>query len=265
MLMLLRRLLARHPVDIPQDLWDGQLRALPLLGRLDAGATARLRALSGRFLAQKRMVGVAGLALTPPMQMHIATQACLPILHLGLHWYRGWSGIVVYPCAFRVRRTEHDEMGIAHEMDDTLTGESWDGGPVVLSWEDAAATLPANVVIHEFAHKLDLLDGAADGMPPFDARLHPGLERAHWQRVRDDAYQRLCAELDLVESELPPSIDPDGPQADPYYARLPLDPYAATDAAEFFAVSSETYFMAPERLRDAFPEWHGLLQRFYRG
>jgi Mlc titration factor MtfA (ptsG expression regulator) len=275
MLGTLQRYLFGRSVEIPEALWAEELRALPLLHQLDAPVLQRLRALCGRFLAEKTMIGAAGLQLSAPMELHIATQACLPILHLGLRWYRGWRGIVVYPAAFRVRRKVHEESGLVHEIDADLTGEAWKGGPVVLSWEAAAADPlrssdrphgPAsNVVIHEFAHKLDLLDGDADGTPPFDRRVHGDLDRATWQKVLDDAFERFCAELDLVEGEIAPNVDPDSVDADRYYAHLPLDPYAATDTAEFFAVSSEAYFLRPEQIRAAFPPWYELLHRFYRG
>jgi len=246
-----------------------------LLGQRDPTERELLRALCARFLTQKTMTGVAGLQLTAPMALHIATQACLPILRLGLHWYQGWSGIVVYPAAFRVRRQLHDAIGLVQDVDLDLSGEAWEGGPVVLSWQDAAmpdagAARPtgphaSNVVIHEFAHKIDLLDGQADGTPPFDPRLHPSLQRRHWQRTLHDAYERFCAEVELVESEIPRDVDPESAEADRYYAHLPLDPYAGTDHAEFFAVSSEAYFLRPTQIGAAFPLWYELLERFYRG
>ena len=85
---------------------------------------------------------------------------------------------MVYPGDFRVRRSEVDEDGVLHEWDDELAGEAMPGGPVVLSWDAAAHDPAINVVIHEFAHKLDMLSGAADGMPP----LHAGMDRARLAR-----------------------------------------------------------------------------------
>jgi len=265
----LQRLLTRSVPPIPDIDWAAQLRALPLLQALDPAAQARLRGLCAQFLAHKRFAGAAGLDLTDAMRLHIAAQACLPVLNLGLQWYRGWSGIVVYPAAFRVRRQVHDDDGLVHDMDAELSGEAWEGGPVVLSWEDAGpggdrgAPHAANVVIHEFAHKLDLLDGVADGIPPFSRSLHPDLDRQVWAAALDDAFERFCAGVDLAEDDIPPDVDPESDAADAWYARLPLDPYAATDPAEFFAVSSEALFLSATRLRDAFPQWHSLLQRFY--
>ena len=119
-------------------------------------------------------------------------------------------------------------------------------------------------MIHEFAHTLDLLDGDANGAPPLDRRLHAGMRAHDWAAARDDAYERFCAEVDLLEHEMPADMNPDSPAADALYARLPLDPYAASDPAEFFAVSSEALFLAPAPLEAAFPHWHAQLRRFYR-
>jgi MtfA peptidase len=269
MFSALRRRLAGPAPAIAEPLWLAQVARLKLLQSWSVDDLARLRALCAQWLAQKSISGAAGLEVDEAMRVHIAAQACIPIFHLGLAWYRGWHGIVVYPGAFRVRRVEHDEDGLAHDVEKDLSGEAMSGGPVVLSWEDArdqgdATSAPGNVVIHEFAHKLDMLDGIADGRPPFSRQLHPGLDPARWMAVLEDAFERFCAEVDLVESEIPRDLDPDSEQADPYYANLPLDPYAASDHAEFFAVSSEHFFVDRERLQTYFPDWCGLLERFYR-
>jgi Mlc titration factor MtfA (ptsG expression regulator) len=256
-------------VEIPAPLWEGAVAELAFLRRLDTSDRAGLRELCGRLLATKVMTGAGGLELTAPIQVAIAAQACLPILKLGIDWYRGWSGIVVYPSEYVAPRRVQDETGLVHEFDETAAGEAWDAGPVIVSWTQdqggPAAGDPAfNVVIHEFAHKLDLLNGEADGLPALDRRVHAGLEPHHWRRVLDDAFQRFGAAVDLIELELPADVDPESDAADRYYAHLALDPYAAQDEAEFFAVSSETFFVDPQRLRDAFAEWYELLSCFYR-
>jgi len=255
-------------IGIPLPLWDRVLADLPFLQRFNGVTRPDLRELSGRLLATKVMTGAGGLELDARIQVAIAAQASLPILKLGIDWYRGWSGIIVYPSEYVAPRRVQDEAGLVHEFDETAAGEAWQGGPVIVSWvEDAGQATgsdpPFNVVIHEFAHKLDLLDGEADGLPPLDRRLHAGLEPNRWRRVLDDAYHRFGAAVDLIEVELPAHIDPESDTADPYYAHLPLDPYAAQDEGEFFAVSSEAFFVDPRRLRDAFPEWYELLSRFY--
>ena len=254
-------------VDIPPALWEKVLADLPFVQRFGANDSG-LQELCGRLLATKVMTGAGGLELTAQIQVTIAAQACLPIRKLGIEWYRGWSGIVVYPSEYVAPRRVQDEAGLVHEFDETAAGEAWEGGPVVVSWtQDNCGRVDAdqayNVVIHEFAHKLDLLGGEADGLPPLDRALHRGLDARRWRQVLDDAYERFSAAIDLVEAELPADVDPESSAADSYYARLPLDPYAAQDEAEFFAVSSESFFVDPQRLGDAFPEWYELLARFY--
>ena len=260
---------ARAQASIPDDLWDSTLRAVPFLARLNDDERVRLRVLAERLLGEKEMAGAAGLELTAAMQVHIAAQASLPILNLGFEWYRGWSSIVVYPSEFLVPRSVTDDAGVVHEYTEPISGEAWDGGPLLLSWEDAQLSNATDgaaysVVIHEFTHKIDLLNGDADGIPPFAPALHRNIGAADWQATLQDAHETFIAELELVESELPADVDPDSSDADRYYAHLPLDPYAAQDAGEFFAVSSETFFVEPARLQAAFPHWYALLAAFFR-
>lgn len=261
---LLDRLRPAAHVRIDDALWRSTLDSLPFLGRLDEAQRQRLRELAQQFLADKEFAAAGELQLTAAMQVSIAAQACLPVLNLGLGAYRGWTSIVVYPDEFLVPRQVTDEDGVVHEYVDQIAGEAWDGGPLLLSWADAQMGKPDyNVVIHEFTHKLDMANGDADGLPPFDRRLHPRLSAGRWREALDDAFERLSAELELIEAEIPPDVDPESPAADAYYARLPLDAYAATDPGEFFAVSSEAFFVSPARLRDAFPAWYGLLAEFF--
>ena len=261
--------ISRPQVAVPDALWEATLASMPFLARLTIEEKDRLRTLTGQFLADKEMASAAGLELTSEIQVNIAAQACLPVLHLGLDWYQGWRSIVVYPGEFLVPRSVTDDAGVVHEYTEPIAGEAWDGGPVLISWEDAQRASTENgaaysVVIHEFTHKIDLLNGDADGVPPFSSSLHAGLQAREWQAALDDAFQRFVAELELVEGDLPPSIDPESSDADPYYAHLPLDAYAAQDEGEFFAVSSEAFFVEPERLQKAFPTWYALLAAFFR-
>ena len=193
------------------------------------------------FLAEKEFTGIHGLDVSDAMRVAIAAQACLPILELGLDWYSGWRGIVLYPGDFGVRRTQVDEDGVVHEWDDKLAGEAMPGGPVVLSWDAAAHDPAINVVIHEFAHKLDMLNGAADGMPP----LHPGMDARAWRKAFAQAYEGFC---DAVERG-----------KDTW-----LDPYAAEHPSEFFAVVSEAFFREAAEVRRRYPDVYDQLKLFYR-
>ena len=227
-------MLARHSID--DALWRAATRGLDFLP-----GQAKLRELALLFLAEKQFAGAHGLQVTDRMRVCIAAQACLPILELGLDWYAGWTGIVVYPGDFRVRREWTDDAGVVHERDDELSGEAMPGGPVVLSWDAAAHDPHINVVIHEFAHKLDMLNGEADGVPP----LHAGMDRRAWVAAFDEAYDGFCDAVDRGRDTW-------------------LDPYAAEHPSEFFAVVSEAFFEDGRETRRRYPELYEQLKRFYR-
>jgi len=231
-----RRVLRKHTMD--EALWLRSIKGLSFIEKLPAG---KLKSLVLLFLAEKQFAGTHGLKVTDTMRVSIAAQACVPILELGIDWYAGWSGIVVYPGDFRVRRKELDEDGVMHEWDDELAGEAMPGGPVVLSWDAAAHDAGINVVIHEFAHKLDMLNGAADGLPP----LHLGMDRRAWGSAFEQAYEGFCDALERGRDTW-------------------LDPYAAEHPAEFFAVVSEKFFSDAKETKRRYPDVYRQLKLFYR-
>ena len=129
------------------------------------------------------------------MRLYIAAQACLPILKLGLDYYGGWVSVIVYPEGFWSPHRSLDTAGVLHSGYQARVGEAWDPGPIVLSWADvqqAADGEGFNVVIHECAHKLDLLNGVANGMPP----LHGGTSLPAWTQAFAAADDELCQCLD---------------------------------------------------------------------
>ncbi|VCU72278.1 Protein MtfA [Pigmentiphaga humi] len=257
---------ARMQARIDTELWTQTLAAHPFLARLLPEQQAALQARAAWFLASKAMTGAGGQEVTDEIRLSIAAQACLPILNLAPSLYDGWSEVIVYPSGFLIPRADVDEDGVVHEYVEEAAGEAWEGGPVVLSWEDAGpdGLRPPgfNVVVHEFAHKLDLQYGQADGMPSLHA--HPDIKPRLWRTVLERSFDALVDQLERIEAAIPPDIDPESEAADAWYAQLPLDPYAATDEAEFFAVSSEAFFVHPAPLQAAMPEWYGLLARYYR-
>ena len=239
-----KRLLGRHRIDGAR--WRRAKRHLPFLAGLSADEERRLKEFAIVFLAEKEFTPVQGVKLSEDDRLEIALQACLPILELGLSWYDGWVGIVVHPSDFHVKRAHTDEDGVVHEWDDALAGESWPGGPVVLSWEalddsGSVAEGGANVVIHEFAHKLDMMAGEADGVPPLPSRE----ARERWLKVFDAEFDRFCNAVDAGEETF-------------------LDPYAAEHESEFFAVASEAFFESPNALKRDFPALYDLFGGFYR-
>jgi len=250
----------RQPV-IERPVWEACAAQMPFLDVLHVGSLERRFDLADRFVEQKDFTGTHGFEVTDSVRAAIALHACLPILRLGLDVYSDFVEIIIYPDRFMTPRSVVDESGVVHESVEELSGETMPGGPVVLAWPDIDPAMGApglSVVIHEFAHKLDMLDGEADGIPP----LTPAA-RARWIERLDAAYSRFCDMLEGVESEIPIDIDPESEAADPYYARLPLDAYAATDHAEFFAVASEAFFTMPEAIQDVFPDLYDMFSEYF--
>ena len=244
----------RDPRALPDALWQQAVAALPFLDGLTAEELARLRALSETFLAEKEFTTAGGLELTDAMCVSIAVQGCLPILNLGIACYRDWVGIVVYADEFVIPRRIEDEDGIVHEYDDVASGEAWEGGPLLVSWRDAQMAGDGyNVVIHEFAHKLDMRSGPADGVPS----LPPGIARRDWEATLLAAFDDFCARVDATE-------DAGDDALDAFIEETGLDPYGAESPGEFFAVMSETFFEDPHTLRAAYPALYALMSRFYR-
>ena len=211
---------------------------------LPAEDLARLRDLVVLFLHEKQFATACGLELTEDMRLAIALQGCILILNLDLDCYRGWSGIIIYPAQFVPRHQHTDELGVVHETDDPYAGEAWIGGPVVLSWEDAKGAHyedGVNVVIHEFAHKLDMLNGDANGYPP----LHADMSREAWTEAMTAAYRDICARVDRGEDTV-------------------IDPYASESPGEFFAVMSEGFFELPDVVQEHYPALYDQFRQFYR-
>ncbi len=254
--------LTRRKPQIDDTLWQRLLADYPFLAARAQTDLDALRMLTNRFLASKQFAGAQGLIIDDYIGAAIAVQACLPVLHLGLHWYDDFAQIIVYPDQFRVRGSEQDEDGLVHETDEFLAGQTIAQGPVVLSWADVQGSSPDsnfNVVIHEFVHKLDLRDGLADGCPPL-----PGVVLRAWRAALDAAYRDFVQLCEEVEKRLPDTLDPDSEEAASYFAELPLDPYAALDPAEFFAVCGETFFTDPTSIVDFFPDYYQYLERFFK-
>ena len=236
------RTLQRHPLE--DTLWQATIAQLHLLRGLREDELARLRRWVTLFLQTKSMNAAGGLVLTEQMRLIIAAQACLPILNLDLDYYAGWVEIIVYPDTFVPEHEYRDEIGIVHHVHTPLSGEAWQGGPLILSWQDAGNehTVPGhNVVIHEFAHKLDMLNGAADGVPP----LHTEMSRLAWSTVFSAAFQHFRQHVAAGDATA-------------------IDPYAAETPAEFFAVLSEAFFDTPLAVMHTYPEAYQQLRLFYR-
>jgi Mlc titration factor MtfA (ptsG expression regulator) len=240
----------RAPPEIPDALWQATLARYPFLPERAGAESGRLRELAATFLARKEFHGAGGLAITDEIALAIAAQAVLPVLHLGLHWYDDFVGIVVHPEEVVARRSETDDSGIVHAWEEVVAGEAMDGGPVMLNWRDVAqagATAESgfNVVIHEFVHKIDMRDGAADGCPPLPSRA----ARTQWLQVMEREYARFREQVIVAER---------------FGGEPPwLDPYGATAIDEFFPVACEAYFVNRERFGQEFPALVELFDGFF--
>ena len=235
-----QRVLKRY--ELPDEIWQWALAESALFRGLDSVSCEQLRTLTVLFLHEKQFMAQDGLELDLSARTMISAQACLPILNLGLDYYRGWSSLVIYPSSFWVRHEIADAAGVVHSWREPRAGEAWPEGPVVLSWADILASGGGfNVTIHELAHKLDMLNGAADGFPP----LHSDMSRKLWTSAFSRAYQDF---VEQVEAEL----------------ETVFDAYAAENPGEFFAVMSEAFFELPQVLRGQYPQVYAQLKAFYR-
>ena len=215
-----------HALD--EQAWQSTMQ-LPVFGGLDGDERAQLHELATQLLADKLISGEGGAEVDDGMATVIAAFAVLPVLNLGYDWYKGWREIVVYPGEYVYDGEQMDAAGIVHQVHHVRSGEAMTGGPMVLSWQDVERCGQGtgfNVVIHEFAHKLDMNNGHANGRPP----LHSGMSPEDWARDFQAAYDDLCRRVDAG-------------------GRVPVHPYATGRAAEVFAAVAGYFFEASPLLR----------------
>ncbi len=237
-----KRIIKRSLITDSQ--WNDVFSKLSVLDRLSEEEQGRLRELAILFLEEKSFSGAQGIEITEAMKLIIALQACLPILNLGFSWYSGWSSIIIYPGGFMPERTEMDQYGVMHRVKRALSGEAWQRGPVILSWPEAARAGELdghNLMIHEFVHKLDMLNGVANGFPP----LHSNMEAAKWVTTFTEAFDDFQSKIKR------------GKKTD-------IDRYGATSPAEFIAVLSELFFEKPNVIYKNYPEVYEKLTKFFR-
>lgn len=218
----------------------------PLYRALPADLQQELRRQIQRFIAEVEFVGCDGLKVTDPMRVLIAAQASLLTLKLPVNDYPGLQQVLVYPDAFGVTLNTPDVAGVVHNNTEWREGESWQQGQVILSWRHtlagaAVADDGRNLVVHEFAHQLDQQTGSVNGFPPL-----AGLKlQQDWSTQMQQAFDRLQQDL---QQGIAPWIDP----------------YAATNPAEFFAVLSELFFEMPAYLAGCQPRLYHLMQQFFQ-
>ncbi|MCK4742281.1 MAG: zinc-dependent peptidase [Sulfuriflexus sp.] len=239
-----RRTIRRSTVTDIQ--WLKAFSALPLLNKLTADEKTKLRKLAILFIDTKSFEGAHELVVTDHMVLIIALQACLPVLELGIGGYVGWTSVIVYPAGFAPERTVTDEYGVTHHVQSNLAGESWLRGPVVLSWDETergGIIDGSNLVIHEFAHKLDMQNGVANGFP----QLHPEMSSRLWAEALGAGFKDFVSKCSNGESKA-----------------MKIDCYGATSPAEYFAVLSEVFFERPELILEHYADVYEQLRQYYR-
>lgn len=207
---------------------------------------ARLRDKLRVFIAEKEWEGCNGLEVTDEMRVTIAALACLLIVNLDEPHFDMVQTILIYPDSYFAPEHRVNQAGVVFEGPSHRAGEAWYRGPVVLSWHDALAggrrTSPGhNLVLHEFAHQLDMENGrAVDGIPPLESA-----ELAkRWERIILREFEQLQSDCQAHRSTV-------------------LDCYGATHIAEFFAVATEAFFESPHDLALHHPELYDILREFY--
>jgi MtfA peptidase len=210
---------------------------------------ARLRNLIKVFIAEKHWEGAGGLELTDEIRVTISAQACLLLLGLPHNFYQNVQSIIVYPSTVvppQRKISFFENPSAPLELQHPILGQAFQQGPVIIIWDAAlrGGRHPEsghNVIYHEFAHKLDMLDGAADGTPPLRDRA----EYRDWVQTCSREYLRLKHDTEKGRTSF-------------------LDAYGATNEAEFFAVATEYFFDRPREMVAHAPDLYRVLQEYYR-
>jgi len=220
------------------------LKNIPPYKRLSEKMRKELQGLVNIFLYEKEFEGCGGLELTDEMRITIAGEACLLLLNRNLtDCFPDLQTILVYPTAYVASGAEIIGGRRVENAVTTRAGESWQNGAVVLAWDHIKHGAQDcndghNVVLHEFGHQLDQESGAANGAPP--------LKTYHtWTQVMGNNFQELCEKVEEHRKDV-------------------IDPYGATNPAEFFAVTTETFFEKPEKLKKEHPKLFQQLQKYYQ-
>jgi len=215
-------------------------------GYLDSDEQQRIRELVHVFVVEKNWEGCGGLQMTDEIKVTIAGEACQLLLGLDGDEFDHVLSILVYPTGYRVPQSHPNEYGLIDERGEGRLGESWHRGPVILSWADAQRGSAGrhdgeNLVLHEFAHQLDMLSRDVDGVP----LLENTDQYRRWHEVMTAEYEALV-------------------DASRHRRATLLDIYGATNPAEFFAVATECFFERPGEMERQHSAMYQLLKDYYR-
>jgi Mlc titration factor MtfA (ptsG expression regulator) len=227
------------------DAWHAILANVGHYRLLDEPGQQKLRDAVQIMVAEKEWEGCRGLEMTDEVRVTIAALAAVMTLGLDDFYFDNVATVLVYPNEFVVKEERAIGGGATLEEESDRLGEAHHRGPVILSWDEirANATEPGfgqNLVFHEFAHQLDMLNGAFDGTP----NLGSNELSQRWGTIMDEEYRRLQ-------------------RAERRHQETLLDPYGATDPAEFFAVATECFFDAPREMQRVYPDLYELFRDYF--
>lgn len=223
------------------------------MNRYPSADRIRLRILATQILRKKKFHPVQGMQLTDLIMVMLATQLAIVIYglenpedDLSLDWIRNWQQIIIYPTPFQNGRenlVNYD--GVTVSSEGIESGETSYQGEIIIDWQDdqphALQRNASQVLMHELAHKLDMLDGSINGHPP----LHANMSETDWFDAFEKAYEDLTSKIKRGKETA-------------------INPYAATSPAEFFAVTTEYFFESPQTLEKIYPKVYQQLVGFYR-
>lgn len=217
---------------------------VPLYTRLPKELRDPLQGCINYFLDEKVFVGCEGLEITDEIRLVIAANACVMLVKKEKKYFPGFETILVYPDTYMAREVSYDGLVEVHE-DSTRAGESWYRGPIVLSLADVVRGSSNeqdghNVVLHEFAHKLDEESGIVDGLPVLRESAH----YKEWAEVLTREYDEFIDRVERGKNKV-------------------IDEYGAVSAPEFFAVATESFFEKSKQMKKRLPELYQQLQTFY--
>ena len=236
-------------LDTPfPESWDQVIRENVLHVRhLTPGHQDKLRRLVRIFVAEKNWEGCGGLILTDEIKVTIAAQACLLVVGMDEDWlFEHVLSILVYATGYVAPTSHASGTGMVIDAGQPRLGEAWWQGPVILSWTDSLAggrreSPGRNLVLHEFAHQLDMMNGRiCDGTPPLKTRE----QHERWVSVLGPLFDQLVDDCRNGRRGL-------------------MDCYGAKNPAEFFAVITEKFFEHPVALWHQQEDAYLVLRDFY--
>lgn len=239
-----RRRTALRSEPLPPGYADVLSRNVALYSALSKDLREQLHGHINVFLAEKRFFGVGGQEITPDVAITVAGNACLLLLNRDATYFPGFKSILVYPNTYEVDHVDYDG-GVATQKRSRRAGESWHRGPIVLAWSSvvhgaAIAGDGYNVVLHEFAHKLDEENMGTNGQPILREAGH----YQEWAEVLGREYKSFADRVASRKNKV-------------------MDEYGLTSPAEFFAVATESFFEKSRAMKKRLPDLYDQLVRFY--